>query len=94
MDDEGMVDPESGGMSVSPESPEYLPTHRRPPSLGGTGLDPCWEIADEELGEGLVYRVDEDEPLPHGFVEPAWRMHLDEYEDLLAATRELWRRLE
>jgi hypothetical protein len=29
--------------------------------------------------------------LPHGLVEPAWRMELDEYQELLAATRDVWR---
>jgi hypothetical protein len=93
VDEDGMVEPETGGMSVSPESPEHLPVHRRSESFGGTGPDPVWEISDEELGEGLIYREDYVESLPHGLVEPAWRMRLDEYEDLLGATRTLWRRL-
>jgi hypothetical protein len=95
-DDEGLVGPGDGGMSVCPETPEYLVLHRRPPSYGGTGKDPVWEIADEELGEGLMYRqdTDADAPRPHGLVEPDRRMRLDEYEDLLAATREAWRRVD
>jgi hypothetical protein len=91
VDEDGMVEPDTGGMSVSPESYEYLPVHRRPPTLGGTGLDPVWEIDDTEIGDGLAYREDEDEPLPHGVVEPAWRMEFAQYEELLAATRDVWR---
>jgi hypothetical protein len=92
VDDEGEVEPFSGGMSVTPHTPAELPFFRRPPSYeGGTGKDPAWEIDSGNLGEGLVYRPDDARPDTHGFVEPAWRMRLDEYEDLLALTRDSWR---
>jgi hypothetical protein len=91
VDDEEEVEPFTGGMSVSPDSPDHLPAHRRPPSHGGTGLDPVWELASEDLVDGLVYRPDDARPEAHGFVEPAWRMRFDEYNDLLALTRADWR---
>ena len=89
VDDESMVEPLTGGMSVSHEV-EYLPAHRRPRDHGGTGPDPLWVIDEESLVEGLVRR-DDHELEGHAFVEPAWRMRLDDYEDLLALTRDDWR---
>lgn len=80
-----------GGMSVTPDSPEGLPFFRLPPGFGGTGKDPVWELDTEELGEGLIYRPDDASPDTHGFVEPAQRMRLDDFEDLLAGTRNSWR---
>jgi hypothetical protein len=91
VDDYGEVEPYSGGMSVTPDSPDRLPAFRRPPNHGGTGLDPVWEIDSDRLGDGLVYRPDPRRPDFHGFIEPARRMRLDEYENLLALTRDDWR---
>jgi hypothetical protein len=90
VDDEGRVEPESGGMSVARDDPAYLPPHRRPPSHGGTGSDPVWEIDEEELGEALVCRLDVP-PEGHGLVEPLLVMTLDDYELALAETRDGWR---
>ena len=92
VDENGMVDPESGGMSVAPDDPFHLPEHRRPFELGGIGPDLVWAIEEEELVEGLVYRPDPADPC-HGFIEPASRMHLEDYEELLALTRDDWRLL-
>lgn len=90
---DGTVVGGSGGMSVAPESPANLPSHRRPPEHGGTGDDPVWEIGTAELGEDLAYREDPLQPGVHGFVEPRRRMSLEEIERALAATREAWRLL-
>jgi hypothetical protein len=89
VDDAGMVEPGTGGMSVAEGSLEHLPAHRRPPAHGGTGLDPVWRIEEDDLGEGLTYRLEEPPPA-HGMVEPAWGMHLEEFELALAETRDLW----
>jgi hypothetical protein len=86
----GMVRPGAGGLSVSPESPVYLPTHRRPPEFGGTGNDDVWFIAVNDLGPSLLYRPDPANPAGHGFVEPARRMTAEEYQQALAATRGAW----
>ncbi len=89
-----LVHPVSGGMSVSPGSPEHLPRHRKPPEWGGTGLDRVWEISSDELGDGLLYRPDPDQPDTHGFVEPERPMTFDEYQAALAETRSKWRLVE
>lgn len=92
---EGMlVQPVSGGMSVSPGSAENLPRHRRPPEWGGTGLDPVWAISSSELDIQLVYRPDPDRPHVHGFIEPASPMTFAEYQAALAETRPRWNLVE
>jgi hypothetical protein len=91
---ESVVQPASGGMSVSPGSPENLPRHRRPPEWGGTGLDGVWAISSAELGELLVYRPDPAQPDVHGFIEPAAPMKFAEYQQALAETRSGWRLVE
>jgi hypothetical protein len=90
---DGKVTGGAGGMSVAPDSPANLPRHRRPPEHGGTGKDQVWEIGTVDLGDDLAYREDPLKPGVHGFVEPSWRMTLDDYERALAATREMWRLL-
>lgn len=89
-DTESLVQPASGGMSVSPGHPRNLPRHRKPPEWGGTGLDQVWEISEGELGDDLVYRPDPDRPDIHGFVEPARPMTFAEYQGALAGTRLMW----
>lgn len=91
LDTDSHVQSASGGMSVSPGHPENLPRHRKPPAWGGTGLDQVWEISEDELGDGLVYRPDPDQPSVHGFIEPAQPMSFAEYQDALAETRLRWR---
>jgi hypothetical protein len=93
-DPESVVQPASGGMSVSPGSPENLPRHRRPPGWGGTGLDRVWAIFSSELGEKLVYRPDPAQPDIHGFIEPVAPMKFDEYQQALGETRSGWRLVE
>jgi hypothetical protein len=78
-------------MSVTPDSPEGLPYHRLPPDHGGSGKDTLWVIDSDELVEGLIYRPDDAAPDRHGFIEPGQRMRLDDFEDLLASTRDSWR---
>ena len=80
-------------MSVAPDLPERLPTHRRPPEYGGTGKDPIWELELADLGEELVYREDPLMPDAHGFVEPALPTTFDAYESALSQTRRAWRLL-
>lgn len=87
----GAVEPETGGMSVSPPPPENLIYFRRPPEYGGTGKDPLWQLETDELPPELRYRPDPENPEGHGLIEPARRMTFDEYKDALHATRRLWR---
>jgi hypothetical protein len=86
VDEDGMVDPDSGGLSVS-EAPEHLPYYRRPPAHGGDGADPLWQLETDELPDGLQCRPDSE---THAMIEPSQRMELDVYEELLAETRDLW----
>jgi hypothetical protein len=88
VDDEGFVEPESGGMSVTPDTPDGLPHHRRPHKFGGIGKHPIWFLETDQLPETLVYR---EERSTHGFIEPSVRMDLTDYQDAIAETRELWR---
>jgi hypothetical protein len=90
IDEDGVCYPETGGMSVAYDSPQNLPTHRRPAAHGGSGPDPIWEIDEAELPDSLAYREDPDLE-GHGFVEPAWAMDFEDYEVALAETRDLWR---
>jgi hypothetical protein len=83
------VFPGQGGMSVSPDDPQHLPYYRRPATLGGTGKDPVWRIADVDLGQDLQYRPDPARG-GHGFVEPARSMTLAEYQRALAQTQRFW----
>jgi hypothetical protein len=86
LDSEGNVAP-GQGMSVAPDDPLLLPPHRRPSEFGGTGTDPVWRLADNELGDSLSWS--QDAPT-HGVIEAAHIMSLAEYEDGLADTQDRW----
>lgn len=90
VDESGHCRGGEGGMSVAYDTPQHLPEHRRPPSHGGTGPDPVWDLDEGDLPDGLVFRKDEDLE-GHGFIEPAWTMDVSDYEDALAVTRSSWR---
>jgi len=89
--EDGQVRPECGGLPVSPDDPQRLPTHRRPPEFGGTGKDPLWQLRVRDLGPGLIYRPDPANPAGHGFLEPAMPMSLAEFQEALAKTQDAWR---
>jgi hypothetical protein len=91
VDADGVVAGGEGGMSVAPDSPDHLPEHRRPPSFGGTGKDPVWELDLADLGDALAYREDPLMPGVHGFIEPRLPMAFSEFEAALAQTRQAWR---
>jgi hypothetical protein len=91
VDVDGVVVGGNGGMSVAPDSPDHLPEHRRPTSLGGTGKDPVWELDVADLGDSLVYREDPLMPAVHGFIEPRRPMVFAEFEAALVETRRAWR---
>ena len=84
------VSPGTGGVSVAPESPLNLPSHRRPPALGGTGRDPVWRISVADLGEKVTFRRDKP---THGLLEPACEMGLDAFQDALAELSPKWVKL-
>jgi hypothetical protein len=55
-DEEGVVEPESGGMSVAMETPENLVKHRRPPEApkGHAFIEPVHPMALEEYELALA----------------------------------------
>ena len=83
----GNVSPMTGGMSVAPDTPGNLPSHRRPPSLGGTGKDPVWEFDLNNLGDGVRFRQDSQ---THGLLEPGSVMSIDEFQKALAELAKYW----
>jgi hypothetical protein len=87
VDSEGFVDPQSEGMTVAPDSPENIHRPRRPSEYGGLGKYPAWELDTEGLPDTLVYTPERED---HGFIEPAYRMGLQDYQDAIAETRDLW----
>jgi len=94
VDEQGWVQPLTGGISVSPHSYERLPLHRRPPELGGNGKDPVWSLETTDLPPDLRYRPDDEESPVHGTIEPGSRMTFDGYQAALQATRSHWRLVE
>ncbi len=90
VDPDGFVQPHTGGMSVAIDEPRHLPYRRRPPSLGGDGRDPVFEMQSGELLESLFLCIKQ---APHGLVEPRKYCRLSEYEGSLAETRKYWRQI-
>jgi hypothetical protein len=97
-DEKGFVNPETGGMSVSPNSAWNIPPHRRPRGVGkgSSGrIDDCiYSLMNTALPiDKLIVRLDPEYPLRHAFVEPAIVMPLAGYESELAATRNDWKQV-
>lgn len=87
---DGFVAPGTGGMSVTRNDWRGI----FPPFLRNA-LDPdepdrVWGLDTGGLGESLTFRVDPRNPETHGFIEPARRVRLQEYEDALQETRVKW----
>lgn len=97
-DENDFVMPKTGGMSVAPSWRE-LPSHRIPLRLQpiardacGRDDDACWcmgsgDFVDSPLTNSLDFRRDQND---HGIVEPSRRMVLNDFQEVLAATRDLW----
>lgn len=88
-----MVEPGTGGMSVSPPPVGNLPLHRRPDEYGGRGKDPVFVLDTGKLPTNLHYRQDPEAPHRHGFIEPSHRMSFEEYQGAIHTTRTLWSQL-
>ncbi|NWJ48690.1 MAG: RHS repeat-associated core domain-containing protein [Chloroflexi bacterium] len=88
-DSDNFVQPNTGGVSVSPEDPNNLPSFRRPPEFGGTGKDPVWKISSDKLGDNLLYRQDPDNS-QHGFIEPSKKMSFEQYQESIWNTQDSW----
>ncbi|MGL4551171.1 MAG: hypothetical protein ACRC33_08285 [Gemmataceae bacterium] len=92
-DDDALIGPGDGGLSVTPDDPRLLPDFRRPPEWGGDGKDPVWVIDSADIGTDLRYRPDPAAPGRHGFLEAAVPMRLIDYRRALGATHPLWRKV-
>lgn len=105
---QGVVQPSTGGMSVSPSLQE-LPPHLVPKRLRKHGYPDArrsntlpdtfpWRMGvgpftDGQLCDGLQLRIDPSNPA-HGFVEPDRPLSLEEYRVAIEATRPAWVREE
>jgi hypothetical protein len=83
---DGLVGPNSGGMSVFAGPVAALPDSLRPPNA----RFPLWEIDTADLGIGLVLVAAGP---PHYWIAAANLITLAEYQGLLAATRLRWVRI-
>jgi len=85
--EDGIVEPETGSMSVALDAAQNLPKPRLPRSLGGEGRDPVFTMRKAEVPETPILRVDR---YPHALVEPIRRCLLVEFVSALASTRACW----
>jgi len=92
---EGMVHPQSGGMSVTANDPMMLPVHRRPINMQGNSKKTVvFKIEQPELPGCLVARIDKPIELPaHRSIEPRECCTFLLFEQALASTRDNWRKL-
>lgn len=86
--DDGVVQPKSGGMSVTPDRWRDVPQPLLPRSLGGEGRHPLFCLEIEALPLDLVARVDRPR---HANVEPVAVCQFDEFNAAVQATRCDWR---
>lgn len=87
VDEEGYVEPEAGGMSVTPEDPRLMRQSLRPRALGGTGRHPLWALDEGHLPADLSWRPHGE---GHGVVEPTQRTTFASYRTALQLTRPSW----
>lgn len=78
------------GMSVA-LSIDGLPAFRKPPTFGGTGRDPLWQIDASRITGDL--EAVQDSPT-HVSILPSATMLLAKYEAALAGTQNDWKRVE
>lgn len=91
-DADGVVQPNAGGMSVTPDDPRRMNPLRRPRALGGVGKYPLYVIDGDGLGIDLAFRRDPRDPMAHAFVEPSHPLALAPYRRALGETRPRWSR--
>ena len=87
VEEDGMVNPRTGGMSAALDGPQNLPKPRLPKSLGGEGRDAVFTMFTAGILQSLIVRTDR---YPHALVEPSRRCTLRDFESDLASTRSLW----
>jgi len=89
IDSAGMVQPQTGGMSVTVNDPYKLPLVRLPRNMGGNGRDPLFWMGEERLPRLLSIRIDKGSC--HAFVEPIEHCPFESYQQTLHGTRSDWR---
>jgi hypothetical protein len=89
-DADGLVHPDTGGLSVTPDDPEKMYYRHRPVALGGLSRHQLFSLEPDRLGPKLRYRPDPDNPDGHGFIEPATSMPASEYELAIKELRDAW----
>jgi hypothetical protein len=87
----GIVFPGTGGMSVTPDNPAFLPPNMLTEVQHGKMF--VFEIDVADLLPSLSYRPDPAKPLVHGFVEPIAPMAFDTYQTAIWSTQGQWRRI-
>ena len=85
---DGTVDPQGGGVSVSPRGEENLPRSARTVLDNDRGL--VFELETDELPGSLSYRSDPYNE-SHAFIEPAYPMKFEAYQRAIGETSSLWR---
>jgi hypothetical protein len=89
----GLVSPNSGGMSTAFSDPMAIPGYRRPTWMkGGTQRHYQMYLIDDALVPGdLVARPDDPKSPLHRSVEPIREMSFEEYVRHILSTRQAWR---
>lgn len=88
VDEDDLVNPGDGGMSVTPDDPALLPQSRRPRSLGGTGRKPIWRLSPDLLPKhSLACRQDD---VGHALIEVSEPTPLAEFNANLGNTASEW----
>jgi len=91
VDEDGIVCPETGGTSVAIPPMKNLRPHRRPPKHGGADKRlEVYELETDRLPDKLQARADPFGPAVHAFIEPAYEMSFEEYQEALHSTSRLW----
>ncbi len=108
-EEDGQVQPNTGGMSVSPSletmTPLRIPRRLREkfperfPFAKGSNQLHYWSMGEGAfvagpVAEKLVLRADTGVPVKHAVVEPEQMMPVADYEAAIAATQNQWRRWE
>lgn len=88
---DGLVHPETGGMSVVCDDPETLPEHRKPRERGGTakGVE-IFALDEAVLPATLLARQDDPTYPSHRSVEPSVACAFQVYEGYLHGTKGNW----
>ena len=85
---DGLVAPDTGGMSVYIHDFEEMPYHRKPRWLGGSSNDTLWRLDFVSVPSTL--KIARPDITSHAFVEPGAVMEGDVYLATLASTATEW----